>query len=213
MAVIRQDLKLEEDPTTIVHPNIETGNIPDSGITTNKIADNAVTSAKLNDNAVTTGKIHSSAVTSGKIAGNAITTSKINDGAVTTDKLADGNVTGAKIATGTITKSKIAYHEIYGDAISWYDGLVFDFDTGDDFEDFLDWLSDRIKDGCTFYFDDEGGNQSQCLVARDGHEFKISNPLPLQGYATSYTINSGNEAAFWAGVGGTLHMKGIYQGV
>lgn len=98
MAVITQDLKLKSDPSTIVHPNIESANIPAGAVDTSHLAVYAVTAAKLAP----------TAVTDTKIASNAVTTAKIQDGAVTEDKIASGAVTGAKIAAQTITGSKIA---------------------------------------------------------------------------------------------------------
>ena len=98
MAVITQDLKLKSDPSTIVHPNIESANIPAGAVDTAHLAVYAVTAAK----------IAPTAVTDTKIASNAVTTAKIQDGSVTEAKIASGAVTGAKIAAQTITGSKIA---------------------------------------------------------------------------------------------------------
>lgn len=113
-----QTLREKDHPENSVFPNIDTQNIPDSGVTTIKIADGAITTAKIATGAVTNAclatdavdtsnivagavtstKIGANAVTSGKIASNAVTTGKIADGAVTTAKLADASVTGRKMS-------------------------------------------------------------------------------------------------------------------
>lgn len=98
MAVITQDLKLKSDPSTIVHPNIESSNIPADAVGTSQIAANSIINAKIADYAVS----------GTKISAGAISTAKIQDGAVTEGKIASGAVTGAKIAAQTITGSKIA---------------------------------------------------------------------------------------------------------
>ena len=216
-----QTLREKNTPTNNVYPNIQTQNIPDGGVTTAKLATGAVSTAKIADDAVSTTKIASQAVTSAKIASQAVTSGKIATGAVITDKigdsmitrpkLVDGVINASKISDNSITHSKYQSHSIYGDKISQYSGLIIDFDTGDDFDDLLDWIEAGIKDGCTFYFDDELSGVSQCLLARDGHELHISNPLPLQGYQTSYTIDSSNEGTFFSGDGATLKIWGIFQ--
>ena len=113
-----QTLREKDHPENNVYPNIDTQNIPDSGVTTSKIADGAITTAKIATGAVgnaqlatdavdtsnivagsvTSSKIGSGAVTAVKIASNAVTTGKIADLAVTTQKLAGGAVTSAKVA-------------------------------------------------------------------------------------------------------------------
>lgn len=98
MAVITQDLKLKSDPSTIVHPNIESANIPAGAVDTDHLAIYSVTAAK----------IAPGSVSDTKIASNAVATAKIQDGAITESKIASGAVTGAKIAAQTITGSKIA---------------------------------------------------------------------------------------------------------
>lgn len=99
MPTIYQDLKLENDPATIVRPNIESDNIPTAAVDSSKIATGAVTSTK----------IASLAVTSDKIASQAITTDKIASSAVTNDEIADLTIQGVKIANSTITANKIRF--------------------------------------------------------------------------------------------------------
>lgn len=80
-----------------VYPNIQTSNIPDSGVTSAKIAPSAISASK----------IGSGAVTEVKIGGSAVTTTKIAPGAVTETKIANNAVTEAKIASGAVTDAKI----------------------------------------------------------------------------------------------------------
>lgn len=93
-----------------VYPNIQTSNIPDSGVTSAKIASSAISASKIGSGAVTEPKIGGSAVTTTKIATGAVTTTKIADNAVTDAKIANGAVTDAKIASVSGTK-------VYDDSI------------------------------------------------------------------------------------------------
>lgn len=133
MATIRSDLKLKNDPSTIVHPNIEADNIPAFAIDGTKIASGAITFSKIGDGEVIT--------------------AKLNDGAVTTAKINDGAVTGAKIANSTITNNKIVsvdYGKITGKptSITTFISLRKLLDTcstligyyPSTFEDFLSWI-------------------------------------------------------------------------
>lgn len=99
MPIIYQDLKLENDPSTIVRPNIEGANIPTSAVDSSKIATGAVTNTK----------IAALAVTGDKIASQAITTDKIAAKAVTNDEIDDLTIQGGKIANNTITANKIKF--------------------------------------------------------------------------------------------------------
>lgn len=87
MAEIRQDLKLQIDPSTIVRPNIVTDCIPDGAVTADKLATDAVTESKILDGAVTEDKIDDGAVTRDKIANQAVISSKIGNNAVTNEKI------------------------------------------------------------------------------------------------------------------------------
>lgn len=112
MPTIIQDLKLKNDPTTIVHPNIESDNIPSSAITAVKIANATITSAKLASNAVSNAKIASSAVTETKIASGAVTSTKIASGAVTSAKIQSGAVQTSHFAPGAVDTNAIADHAV-----------------------------------------------------------------------------------------------------
>lgn len=87
-----------------VYPNIQTSNIPDSGVTSAKIASSAISASKIGSGAVTEAKIGGSAVTAPKIATGAVTPTKIADYAVTETKIASEAVTDAKIASVSGTK-------------------------------------------------------------------------------------------------------------
>lgn len=112
MPTIIQDLKLKNDPTTIVHPNIESDNIPSSAITAAKIASSTITSAKLASNSVTNTKIASSAVTDVKIASNAVTSAKIASGAVTSAKIETGAIQASHFSAGAVDTNAIADHAV-----------------------------------------------------------------------------------------------------
>ena len=107
MPTITQDLKLQSDPSTIVHPNIESANIPSSAITEDKIATGAVTGTKMASNTIQSGNIQDSAITQGKIRSDAVSTAKIQDGAVTEQKIANAAISTAKIQDGAISTAKI----------------------------------------------------------------------------------------------------------
>ena len=114
-----QTLREKDHPENSVFPNIDTQNIPDSGVTTAKIADGAITTAKIATGAVTnaclatdavdTSNIVAGAVTSTKIGANAVTSGKIASNAVTTGKIADGAVTTAKLADASVTDRKVSF--------------------------------------------------------------------------------------------------------
>lgn len=87
-----------------VYPNIQTSNIPDSGVTASKIAPSAVTANKIDSGAVTEAKLSSNSVTSAKIASSAVTSTKLATNAVSETKIANGAVTDAKIASVSGTK-------------------------------------------------------------------------------------------------------------
>ena len=99
MPIIYQDLKLENDPSTIVRPNIEGANIPTSAVDSSKIATGAVTNTK----------IAALAVTGDKIAANTITKDKIAANTITNDEIEDLTIQGGKVANGTITANKIRW--------------------------------------------------------------------------------------------------------
>lgn len=141
MAEIRQDLKLQSDPSTIVRPNIIGDCIPDRAITKDKIAYLTITSAELADDAATEDKIMDGAVTAIKIAPNAVQTSKIGSGAVTNDKLASSAVTTGKIADSQITSAKLL---VYTDQLATY--LNDDEITTE--TDFETWIANLIVGGC-----------------------------------------------------------------
>ena len=99
MPTIYQDLKLENDPSTIVRPNIEGDNIPSGAVDSSKIATGAVTNTKIGALAVTGDKIASQAITADKIAASTITN----------DEIANLTIQGGKIANTTITANKIKW--------------------------------------------------------------------------------------------------------
>lgn len=114
-----QTLREKDHPENSVFPNIDTQNIPDSGVTTAKIADGAITTAKIATGAVTnaclatdavdTSNIVAGAVTSTKLGVNAVTSGKIASNAVTTGKIADGAVTTAKLGDASVTDRKVSF--------------------------------------------------------------------------------------------------------
>lgn len=167
MAEIRQDLKLKDDPTTIVRPNIVGDCIPADAITNEKIASGAVTSTKIGTGAVTPGKIASDAVTSSKISTGAVTSSKIEDSAVTATKIASGAVLNLAIADGAISTSKLAsksvtrakiddeavgYHQIDDNAVGKSKLSLFLWDVGAELEsegfttlaEVMQWFYDNV---------------------------------------------------------------------
>lgn len=191
MAEIRQDLKLQSDPSTIVRPNIITDCIPDGAITAAKIAYYSIGHSWLAEDAVQ----------DDNILDNAVITSKINSNAVTSSKIASGAVTEDKIGSGAVTNSKIGAFAVHRGNVRLLSQLVLDADTGEDFDDLLDWIQNAVLNGYRFYFQDSLGNVAQCLVVREGQEFRISTPSPLQGFNNTYTIDSANVDSFF-GTGG-----------
>lgn len=97
MAEILQDLKLKNDPDTIVRPNIVPGNIPSGAIDSTKLAAGAVTASKIGTGAVTASALGTGAVTASAIGSNAVTSAKIANAAITKTKIADGTITLNKI--------------------------------------------------------------------------------------------------------------------
>lgn len=97
MPTIYQDLKLENDPSTIVRPNIEGANIPTSAVDSSKIATGAVTN----------GKIAALAVTNDKIASRTITKDKIAANTITNDEIENLTIQGGKLANQTLTMNKV----------------------------------------------------------------------------------------------------------
>ena len=112
MPTITQDLKLQSDPTTIVHPNIESANIPNAAVTTDKVQDSAITMDKIANSAVTSAKIQGLAVSTTKIANNAVTEGKIDSLSISTGKIKNAAVTSAKIADGAITTDKLGNQSV-----------------------------------------------------------------------------------------------------
>lgn len=97
MAETLQDLKLKNDPSTIVRPNIVAGNIPSGAIDSTKLATGAVTASK----------IGAGAVQSSNIATGAVNTAAVEDGAIDSNKLASGAVTAVKIGSRAVGKGKL----------------------------------------------------------------------------------------------------------
>lgn len=112
MAVLISDLKLKENPATIVHPNIERANIPNNAINTSKIDALAVTTGKIAPNAVTSARIADGAVTESKILDNSVGATKLQSSSITTDKIVNGAVTTGKIATRSVTENRLNIKQI-----------------------------------------------------------------------------------------------------
>lgn len=104
MATITSDLKLQNDPSTIVHPNIESGNIPANAVTTAQIDDGAITAPKLSAGVVSTAKIADGAITTVKIADGSITSAKLGALSVGNGNIQNSAVTGDKIASNAVTQ-------------------------------------------------------------------------------------------------------------
>lgn len=164
MAEIRQDLKLQSDPSTIVRPNIVTDCIPDGAVTEDKIGLRAVTSNKIADDAVVEDRIADGAVTAIKIAPNAVQTSKIGSGAVTTAKLATGAVTTDKIANSQITASKLL---VYTDNLA----TLLNDDNVTTISEFEEWIDDLIVGGCYWAYLESGTYKFPVVFARGAGVF------------------------------------------
>ena len=173
-----QTLREKENPANNVYPNIQTQNIPDSGVTTAKIADSAittvklstgsVTTAKIDSNAVTSGKIATGAVTEGKIAIGAVTESKIVDGAVSYIKLANSAVTTAKIANGAVTEMKIANYAVgYGKLyLNEINSVLTDYPTLAEF--LTAWQGYDLLHKGKFFMKDSNDCEMEVLVCSNG---------------------------------------------
>lgn len=164
MAEIRQDIKLQNDPSTIVRPNIIGDCIPDRSITKDKIAYLTITSAELADDAASEDKIMDGAVTAIKIAANAVQTSKIGSGAVTSGKLASGAVTTAKIGDNQITSAKLL---VYTDQLATY--LNDDNITTE--AEFETWIDNLIVGGCYWAYLATGTHKYPVVFARGAGVF------------------------------------------
>ena len=231
MAEIIQDLKLQNDPTTIVRPNIVTGSIPSGAVTGDKIADGAITTSKVNDGAITSDKIAPASVIGGKLgvssvydlniasgavneyklASNAVVTSKIANGAVTNGKIATATITGDKIATATITGDKIANQTISNNKLKFVDNYIIDEDLGDDIDEFVVMFTLLFKKGFRFYFDDENGYIAQVDSIEIGpHSVTLYSKYPLQGMQDEQIIDSSNFSTYFVsgGNGTLLHYCG-----
>ena len=232
MAEIIQDLKLQNDPTTIVRPNIVTGSIPSGAVTGDKIADGAITTSKVNDGAITSDKIAPASVIGGKLgissvydlniasgavneyklASNAVVTSKIANGAVTESKIATGAVTGDKIGIATITGEKIASNSIGHNKLKFIDNYIIDDDYGDNIDDFVTYFTTLFKWGFRFYFDDENGYIAQVDSIEIGpHSVTLYSKYPLQGMQDEQIIDSSNFSTYFvsSGNGTLLHYCGV----
>jgi hypothetical protein len=204
MAEIRQDLKLQSDPSTIVRPNIVTDNIPDGGVTTAKINDGAGTTAKIADNAITSAKIASGAVVNDKLSNNVVTSSKIADGAVQAAKISSGAVLESKLADNAVSHDKLKNYSVYGNKISRTAGLIVDHDWGETFSDFVTWLKDAFASGATFFYSD-GSDCASCYIRVTDSQIDIVLPLPLTGYQSSYTVTSANFETWLASEGSDIY--------
>lgn len=189
MAVKYITLTGKESGDTI-YPNIKPQNIEDESINAGA-------------------KLAPLSVTKSRIANGSIDSDKLDSGAVTQDKIGAGAVTEDKIGAGAVTHSKIGLLAVHLSNVKLVSQAVIDADTGDTFDDLLDWIVDAVRNGYLFYFDNGNGEVSQCLVSRDGQELRISNPLALQGFQTSYTIDSASAETFFAGDGASLCYVGI----
>ena len=197
-----QTLREKDNPANDVYPNIKTQNIPDGGVTTAKINDGAVTTAKINDGAVTTTKINNGAITESKLDAFSVSSAKIQSGAITNVKLATSAVSSAKIADGAVTHAKLGNASVYGNKIGQYAGYWFDHDWGEDFDDFVKFLSYMIKNGAVFYYtDDLQTSFASCSIRVTPTQVDIDIPLPLTGYQSTYTITSANFETWYQGEG------------
>lgn len=204
------DLRLKEDSSTIVRPNIVPDNIPSGAVTTAKLAAGAVTSAKIDGGAVTEGKIASSAVTAGKIGSNAVTEAKILDGSVTSGKIAAGAVTTAKIAAGAITEEKIGDHhitpikfanswatlgvEIYGQAVTdWAGFKAWCFDLYQSFGFFrLIYLSGNGLYPLEIYIDQDNGEIQFMRLDSTGY-VSLGSLIDSDAAFTSFMTSYGDD--------------------
>lgn len=214
-----------------VFPNIDTQNIPDSGVTTAKIADLAVTTAKIKDSSVTSAKIASNAVdtsqlanqavtttkiaglsvTSVKLATNSVTTAKIVDSAVTTDKIADYSVTTDKIADYSVTTPKIASGSINGSKLVAGHYMLQDYDAPT-LQDFAEWIEYHIKRSRHAVYDD---GTEWCTIdsiyVGTSYNVTIRCANPLQGIATEIALT--DEATYQAFLAGTAGLAFAFYGV
>ena len=221
MAEIRQDIKLQNDPSTIVRPNIIGDCIPDGD----------VTHAKLATDAVEEGNIRDSSVSEDKIADGSITTNKIASGAVTSGKIDSGAVTSGKIASNAVTNAKIQDHAIMFDKFNFYEGyLLSDYiiSWGDDqITPRMLWdifLSVRAHCGVVVYVD-EFLNESEVIpniwYDKSAQEVNIEFPsdvaLPVKSYVSGssmvidntkvedFLTDCGNSFVIYAMNGTTLY--------
>ena len=167
MAEIKQDLKLQSDPSTIVRPNIVGDNIPSDAVTTAKILDGAVTTDKLAAGAVTNNKLAQNSVDRDNIVDDAIETTHIVDDAITTQKIVNGAITNPKIATGTIENGKIKNNEIRREKLKVYNGtMLTDYVESEqvkqEITEFAAMIAEFIRYGYRLYFEssDEVANVS-----------------------------------------------------
>lgn len=192
MATIITNLRLQSDTSTIVHPNIEAGNIPNLSIDASKIAADSISATKIATSAVINSKIAPQAVTRDKIAVSAIGTSEIADNSITRSKLQNNSVGRAQLR--------------------FIDDYVIDIDYGDTALDFHDWLLQEWKRGMRLYFDD-GTTERTTVdgISFDNHGSVILHvSLPLQGMSNNVTIDSSNISTFFSsGYGQYLHICGV----
>lgn len=204
MAEIKQDLKLQSDPSTVVRPNIVSDNIPSGAVTSAKIAAGAVTQPKLGTSSVTSDKLAAGAVIEAKIADSAVTSTKLASGAVQNGNIANGAVTGDKIASGTIENANLRNYSVYGSKISRTRGLILDHDYGETFSDFVNWLKAAFEEGATFFYSD-GSDYASCYLRVTDTQIDIVIPLPLTGYQSSYTVTSANFDTWKASEGSDIY--------
>lgn len=210
MAEIRQDLKLQSDPSTIVRPNIITDCIPDGVVTHAKLDTDAVEDVNIRDFSVTENKVMDGAITSDKVASGAVTGTKIASDAVTSDKIGSGAVTEAKIANRAIRFDKLNFYENYllsDYIISWGDDEITPRMLWDIF------LSVRTHCGVVVYVDDFL-NESEVIpniwydksAQEVNIEFPSSVALPVKSYisGSSMIIDSTKVEDFLTDCGNTF---------
>lgn len=189
MPEIKQDLKLQSDPTTIVRPNIVGDNIPAGAITEDKLATGAVTQGKLASGAVGNAQLATQAVSADKIAPNAVTSAKIASGAVSNDKVANNAIDTNKIIDNSVIYEKVRI-------IDDYDFLSTIL-TISAFVDALQAVYDDPATICTYYDDGDhlrgefriistDDQTPKAVISVNGTEITLGNDTDVNNFQLSY---------------------------
>ena len=226
MAEIRQDLKLESDPSTIVRPNIVGDNIPDGDITTDKLADSSVTTAKINDGAVTTDKLEDASVTNDKIAGGSVTSDKLGADSVNGSHIANGAITNAKLATGTIENSKVKNNTLTREKMASINGtLLTDYVVNEgpkeEIQQFVDMMGQFIEYGYKLYYEssDEIANvslyvdvmQREVKITIDANVYNLPASTLLTGHVVTLTSDADVALFFSSLLSNYFAVSAIYS--